>query len=1016
MEKQLSSDRTFTYKDINKAPNGLLDHIRVLSVFLLILIPIVYLYYYFNELAENTGFIKEELVKEQLISEMNRFQEDLNPKNFIEHAFQDLEKKFKIPDLNDTQYKYVFNEENEPGFLKGNFIGKARYFLKNTYGFEPFIFVSSGYDLTDMDLSDKDQLFKNPKERENFLYSCIFSLLHDGLEPGYTDVRPVSKKNLNYLASVGRKAYYKIEKTFILQVLKKISLFYGDLGKPSHCSAFFTNNFGNQKIYQYYNRLIKKERKYSKFLGLYYVLIKSSDISIEKVLYNAFHASSDNNSLITRSISENRVKSPILNQTDKSIEYRVPFPSHFYNFIYDHKSKNPNIFELYHNYLDSHSLTVSIDIDKIVNDYTSYKNITEKIIYVLIIGFLIFLIIDYFKTKKINLSLSFKVRLVVFVAVSIPLIGLWVITYLGMKNEERTVLAKTEKIIDERMALFDKIKEDCFNELTINMMKDKKKLTDKLLSDKNVLFAYPYSDTAFAKELAEKDYLSYVVLLDKSGKSTGWMDITPNKDGIEFKTLIFPYRYLLDMNLLDQNTKENNKNYGQYILMSTFIDSYIKSNNRKNILAKESLLIPSGSIRYTDKVSYQLVSSPKKPNSPFALIYNSLNMRDLMDYRLNKIIVNHFSELLSQETDYAQIKYAIFSRHESYYREKIPQMRAFPFRQMQLDALHKAIGKMNSGSEIEEKDRYYYIKTWRYYNDNPILFVSGAIVPKKQINFVSSKILILILVIYTLLVVILLSDFFSGALLEPIRTLSKFVNEIKLGHLNVLVNMKTGDEMQELGDSFNKMSDGLCEREKLKRFVSDKLFSSLEKNNEQRITKSNVTILSSDIRSFTTISEQNEPEVVVSLLNDYFTLMEESIVKYGGSIEKIVGDAISAAFYEDKSPEYAMNACKAALEMRESLKRFNEERKTKGLFTIENGIGLATGSVMIGFAGEKSRRREFLLIGNIIKLAENLESKTKQAVSSKVFIDKPTYDLVSDKVKLCPEDYNSDIYYRELLL
>ena len=71
---------------------------------------------------------------------------------------------------------------------------------------------------------------------------------------------------------------------------------------------------------------------------------------------------------------------------------------------------------------------------------------------------------------------------------------------------------------------------------------------------------------------------------------------------------------------------------------------------------------------------------------------------------------------------------------------------------------------------------------------------------------------------------------------------------------------------------------------------------------------------------------------------------------------------------------------------------------------------------MIGFAGIKARRREFLLMGNIIKSAEGLESMTKQAVSSKVFIDKQTYDFVNDKVNFCPENSSSDTFYREILL
>ena len=102
--------------------------------------------------------------------------------------------------------------------------------------------------------------------------------------------------------------------------------------------------------------------------------------------------------------------------------------------------------------------------------------------------------------------------------------------------------------------------------------------------------------------------------------------------------------------------------------------------------------------------------------------------------------------------------------------------------------------------------------------------------------------------------------------------------------------------------------------------------------------------------------------------------------------------------------------------MRKNLKLFNQQRELKGQFTIENGIGLATGEVMIGFAGKKARRREFLIMGSIIKEAENLEAMTKKAVSSKVFIDKQTYESVKDKISLCSKVDNCEIFYRELSL
>ncbi len=86
--------------------------------------------------------------------------------------------------------------------------------------------------------------------------------------------------------------------------------------------------------------------------------------------------------------------------------------------------------------------------------------------------------------------------------------------------------------------------------------------------------------------------------------------------------------------------------------------------------------------------------------------------------------------------------------------------------------------------------------------------------------------------------------------------------------------------------------------------------------------------------------------------------------------------------------------------MRQRLKKFNEVRQKNNLFTIENGIGLATGSILTGFAGKSSRKREFVLIGNVIHSAEYLESCTKQGQFSKVYIDDATEKMASDNVVL----------------
>ena len=1006
------------------------NHIRIISIFLLILIPLFYLYDYFDKLAEKNQAITEELVKEQLLSEMGRFQEDLIPENYITKALKNLDKHFNIPDFSNGQYNYSFNEKDIPNYIDKDFKYKACNYLRGKFGFEPFIFISTGYDLTFKDIEDRDKVFKKNKYKNDFLNSSIGAMLIKTIESE-------SCENLCEVSSHTTKVFLKglqqagftssgIKNIFSLEVVKHISVFYKDLAKPHHCYAFFANKFGNQRVYEYYNCLLSKGNKKTNFLGLYYILVKGSDIDIKKLLYTAcYNPEGDSFSKIKRRISNKTLKAPTWSPTNSSlIEYEIPFPSQFYNFVLEHRANNEEVYNVYNDYFQTHSLNVSIDRKYISNDYLIFKEHIERILIFIFLIIILYILNIILKIVKIKLTLSLKVRAIVLVAVLVPMIGLWTITYLGIKNEEKILIAKTENIINDRLSLFDKLKNDVVNNISLDMLHHKKIVSDAYFDTS--------SNNFFVKSLKYKtlktDYfmpriiptsldslISHMYYLNKNGNALCFNGniVTQTNDLMKFLSI---YRVMADMKLLDSNTQNNKKFENKYLLLSSLVESYLKTYNRENSLAKESFLISGEGLTPKDKISIQLVASKNKPNSPCAITYNFMNMRDIMTLRLNQHINQNYQKLLSQNLDFAQIKYAIFDRTDSTYREKIRQPVVQPFRQYHLEAVNKAINMKNSSIETRETDDYYIIKVWRYYNDNPIIFVGAAIIPKSKYSFVTGEIFALFLLIYSIFAVILLSDFFSSALLEPIKTLSKFINEISLGHLNVKINMKTGDELEDLSNSFNKMSDGLCEREKLKRFVSDKLFSSLEKTNEQKITQSKVTILSSDIRSFTTISEKNNPEDVVSLLNDYFTLMEKSIVKYGGSIEKIVGDAIVAAFYEEKSQDYALQACKAAKEMRESLKLFNNDRISKGLFPIENGIGLATGEVMIGFAGQKARRREFLLIGDIIKSSEKLESMTKNGISSKIYIDKQTYENVNKHIEVSVDNLADDYFYRELIL
>lgn len=137
-----------------------------------------------------------------------------------------------------------------------------------------------------------------------------------------------------------------------------------------------------------------------------------------------------------------------------------------------------------------------------------------------------------------------------------------------------------------------------------------------------------------------------------------------------------------------------------------------------------------------------------------------------------------------------------------------------------------------------------------------------------------------------------------------------------------------------------------------------------------------ITVLFSDIRGFTTLSEKHTPEEIVSLLNRYFSLQVEIIFRHGGTLDKFIGDAIMAfwgAPQEDK--QHAEHAVAAALEMEQSLLRFRAELGKEGK-DFDVGIGIHTGKAVVGFLGSEARM-DYTAIGDTVNLSSRIEGLTK---------------------------------------
>lgn len=179
-------------------------------------------------------------------------------------------------------------------------------------------------------------------------------------------------------------------------------------------------------------------------------------------------------------------------------------------------------------------------------------------------------------------------------------------------------------------------------------------------------------------------------------------------------------------------------------------------------------------------------------------------------------------------------------------------------------------------------------------------------------------------------------------------------------------------------------------RATLARYFSPSVVDELTNNSGESVISNNrkyAVILFSDIRKFTSLSEEMDTEELARFLAEYRSLMLNSIFAHGGTLDKFVGDAVMAVFGVPQSRGNEIEIEKAvlcALDMQNKLKIFNQDRISKNLVPIEIGIGLHAGVVFSGNV-ESSGQMEYTVLGDAVNVASRLESLTKE-YNAKVII------------------------------
>jgi adenylate cyclase len=186
-------------------------------------------------------------------------------------------------------------------------------------------------------------------------------------------------------------------------------------------------------------------------------------------------------------------------------------------------------------------------------------------------------------------------------------------------------------------------------------------------------------------------------------------------------------------------------------------------------------------------------------------------------------------------------------------------------------------------------------------------------------------------------------------------------------------------------------------REKLGRYFSPNIVQILLENAEDAVPESRtISVLFSDIRDFTSLSEQLSATQVVNMLNEYHTVMVEAVFRHGGTLDKFIGDGLMAYFGAPFSDaQHATNAVLCAKQMISELETLNTVRAARGDVVLRIGVGIHTGEAVIGNIGSANRRLDYTAIGDTVNIASRLESLTK-TMGRAILVSESTSKAVGD--------------------
>lgn len=239
---------------------------------------------------------------------------------------------------------------------------------------------------------------------------------------------------------------------------------------------------------------------------------------------------------------------------------------------------------------------------------------------------------------------------------------------------------------------------------------------------------------------------------------------------------------------------------------------------------------------------------------------------------------------------------------------------------------------------------------------------------------------------------------------RPVNMLSEAAVKLSQGNYEQTLPIISRDELGHLIETFNKMTEGLRQRDFIRdtfgRYLTqDVVDQLLESEDGLKIGGENrqLSIIMSDVRGFTACTADMPPERVLYVLNRYLGKMVEILLDYRGTVDEIVGDGI-LAFFSAPTPmeDHPARAVACAMKMQAAMDRINAMNQAEGLPSLEMGIAVNTGDVVVGNIGSE-RRTKYGIVGYEVNLTGRIQS---YAVGGEVLVSQSTFEHIRSIVKV----------------